>query len=242
MKQTIEDFITSSRQAQSIDELFPIYKKALNQYGYDQIAHAIISDHQHLSNNHEIGLALEDNMLAWTTHYIANDYLNIDPAFHFTMANSGFFTWDLISQQNMSMIQRNIFTEANEFGLHNGINVSIHGPGGVKCVAVASSSQKVISNPRNTSDMISLITHQFNACFLDLKNHKPQRPSDSLTFKEREILKWLATGLTKSEVGEKIHISQHTVNFHMRNIFKKLSAKNTAAALVNAIKDNLINI
>ena len=237
MNHTLEDFITFSRQTKSLDELFSLYVKFMYKYGYDQIAHAVISDHQHLSNNNELGLARQTNMDAWTEHYTNNNYIAIDPGVPITSANSGFFTWEYIAQQDgLSNTQLNIFNEANELGLHHGINVSMHGPSGVKCVAIASSSQKEKILIPNAADKISLLAYQFNSCFLDLFEHQPKQIAVKLSHREQEILKWLSTGLTKIEVGEKIHLSQHTVNFHMRNIFKKLSAKNTAAALVTAIK------
>ena len=63
-----------------------------------------------------------------------------------------------------------------------------------------------------------------------------------LSSREQEVLKWLAQGLTKSCVGDKLNMSSHTVDYHLRNILKKLDAKNTVAATALAIKQNLIEI
>jgi len=243
MNQKIENFITASRQATNIDELFLIYKQAMSDQGYDQIIYAVLSDHQHLSNYNELGVVLQSNLDSWIKHYSEKNYKEIDPAAIFTSANSGFFTWDFIAQQeDLTRKQLDIFKDAENFGLYKGINVAIAGPGGVKCVVLSASSQKNIKLAPNAWDLINLISYQFNTCFLDLSNHNPLKKENILTRREQEILKWLGTGLTKSQVGNKVHLSQHTVNFHMRSILNKLDANNTSQALVTAIKEKLINI
>lgn len=47
-----------------------------------------------------------------------------------------------------------------------------------------------------------------------------------LTKRETEILGLLALGKTSVEIGEKLFISEHTVNTHRKNINKKLEIKN----------------
>ncbi len=53
---------------------------------------------------------------------------------------------------------------------------------------------------------------------------------DELTEREQEILKLLAQGLQNKEIGCKLYIAQHTVEQHIRNIYKKLGLKNRVAA------------
>jgi two-component system response regulator DegU len=49
---------------------------------------------------------------------------------------------------------------------------------------------------------------------------------DSLTKREKEILKLVAEGLTNEEIGKKIFISEKTVKTHLTNIFDKLKVNN----------------
>jgi two-component system response regulator DegU len=56
---------------------------------------------------------------------------------------------------------------------------------------------------------------------------------DSLTKREKEILKLVAEGLTNEEIGKKIFISEKTVKTHLTNIFDKLKVNNRfKAALI----------
>lgn len=49
--------------------------------------------------------------------------------------------------------------------------------------------------------------------------------SAELSFREVEILKSVAIGLTNKEIGMRLDLSCHTVRGHLRRIYKKLSVK-----------------
>ncbi len=53
----------------------------------------------------------------------------------------------------------------------------------------------------------------------------------SLTRRERQILYWVAEGLTSRQIGEQFFVSEMTVKTHRRNLMQKIGAKNLAQAL-----------
>ena len=63
-----------------------------------------------------------------------------------------------------------------------------------------------------------------------------KRPAEPLTSKEVRVLHWVAEGLDSAEVGERMHISEHTVKSHVHHILKKLGARNRPHAVALAIK------
>ena len=72
----------------------------------------------------------------------------------------------------------------------------------------------------------------------------PSRPKDSehqiLTEREIEMLTLLATGLIKKEIAERLSISTHTVNSHIRHIYEKLQVPNAPAAIAKAYKSGIL--
>lgn len=61
-----------------------------------------------------------------------------------------------------------------------------------------------------------------------------------LTGREREILQILVEGQTMKEIAERLFLSPHTVDTHLRNIYAKLHVHSRSAAVARALRDRLI--
>lgn len=61
-----------------------------------------------------------------------------------------------------------------------------------------------------------------------------------LTPREREILKLLVDGLTKKEIADKLFLSFHTIDNHLRNIYTKLRVQSRSSAVSKALKERLL--
>ncbi len=57
---------------------------------------------------------------------------------------------------------------------------------------------------------------------------------DSLTLKEREILQYLAKGVSNQEISEKLFVKEVTIKSHLNNIYKKLNVENRVQAILLA--------
>jgi LuxR family maltose regulon positive regulatory protein len=57
---------------------------------------------------------------------------------------------------------------------------------------------------------------------------------EDLTAKEREILRLLATRLSRREIGQRLYVSLNTVKSHQRAVYRKLGVENRAAAVARA--------
>lgn len=69
---------------------------------------------------------------------------------------------------------------------------------------------------------------------------KPSQNNYSLTEREKEILGLLVDGLTKKKISEKIYLSYHTVDTHVKNIYLKLHVNSRGLAVAKSIKEKLI--
>jgi DNA-binding NarL/FixJ family response regulator len=72
-----------------------------------------------------------------------------------------------------------------------------------------------------------------------LKGETKPSVKEILTRREDEIIFLFAEGYTKSQVGEKLGISPHTVQAHTAHILKKLKLKSTVELLHYAIRKNI---
>lgn len=61
-----------------------------------------------------------------------------------------------------------------------------------------------------------------------------------LTKREKEVLAYIAEGLTNVQIAEKLFISIDTVDTHRKNLHTKLNVKNTAMLIRFAVENNLL--
>ncbi len=69
-------------------------------------------------------------------------------------------------------------------------------------------------------------------------NGSPER----LTPREQEVLRLVSGGFGNKEIGEKLHISEHTVKFHISSVLGKLGAASRTEAVSQGIRQGLIPI
>jgi DNA-binding NarL/FixJ family response regulator len=61
-----------------------------------------------------------------------------------------------------------------------------------------------------------------------------------LTDREREVLRWLARGLSSKEVAQRLDISVRTVETHRANLMQKLGVKSVALLIQVAMREGII--
>lgn len=87
---------------------------------------------------------------------------------------------------------------------------------------------------------------------VNLKSDTPQSPPahqmtdtvtpDSLTEREKEIVRCVARGLSNKEIADHLCVSVHTVTTHRRNICAKLEIHSSAALAIYAIIHGLLDL
>lgn len=68
----------------------------------------------------------------------------------------------------------------------------------------------------------------------------PRESSSELTPKEKKVLELLAADYAKKQIAEELQLSFHTVDAHLRHIYKKLHVHSSAGAVAKALKQGLL--
>ena len=237
----VEDFIEQSNQATNLTTLFSIYSAAMEQYGYDRVLFALVNDHPTLQQEAQHGV-VKNYPEDWVAHYLAEGYDKIDPVRQRVMVSVEAFTWDqLVATTQFSKIQQKLFNEAREAGLNNGIGIPLRGPGGTIAGVGAASGQLNVSPFNRFGQRANLITYQFYFSFWRLMEQKNSKANVQLSQREKDILLWSATGKSREDIALALFISSHTVDYHIRNIFRKLETHTMISAVVKAIQMGYIN-
>lgn len=74
------------------------------------------------------------------------------------------------------------------------------------------------------------------------KNNSETKTVNSLTTREREILKLYAEGYSNQEIADKLCISNRTVDAHKNNIMQKFEFKSTVDMVKFAIKNDIVSL
>jgi DNA-binding CsgD family transcriptional regulator len=64
-------------------------------------------------------------------------------------------------------------------------------------------------------------------------------PEHDLSQREKETLEWLVQGLTTKEIADQLGLSIHTVDTHLRNIYRKLHVHSRTGAVAKVMQAKL---
>lgn len=237
---SLATFIDQSLATQDPNDLFACYLEALGEYGVDRVMYLPVRNTPY-SDVMMPGLSHcypED----WLTYYVEQDYAPIDPTLLHGMGVRDAFTWDnMKSYRDLSSRQTLLMQQGEEAGLNDGVGVPLHGPlGEVYGVGLASS----VANPDIGKHLkaLQLLTTNFHIFYSAMHDEKRNAHGVKLTARELEVLKWCAAGKSNWSIGEILKISEHGVDFHMRNILRKLDADTRVTAVVKALHGGLITL
>lgn len=237
----IEDFIAASNAAKSVDELFELYKKAMAELGFDRLIFSLMTEHIAIKRpaGHGLKLNYPDN---WMEFYVERNLQVTDPVRHKMYAAPGVFTWQsLVEPRHLTKTQVQTLEMGKDAGLRDGIGIPLRGPRGAIAGVGAASSAGGVDMDKNTLSLAQLLSQQFYTAFLALEQPE-DLPCIILSDREQEILLLSALGKSRTSIGDIMCLSEHTIDYHIRKILKKLDANNMVLATLKALNMGLIQM
>ena len=126
------------------------------------------------------------------------------------------------------------------FGKREGLSVPIAGPVGFR--GYVSMAGKHLDDAPDLILIVQMVSLFAYGAVERIVRAMARRSSESLTSREREVLRWIATGKRQSEVAKALSISERTVEQHIRNAKSKLGALNTIHTVAQALSDREITL
>ncbi len=186
-------------------------------------------------------LLLESYPKGWANFYDSRGHFRHDPVVSQCFGSVRPFLWSEIDAKHITDRGRLVMNDAMAFGLTEGFAVPIHDVFGFQAV-VSMGGPAADASP----DMLKAF-HLLAIAAFAAAERLAGRPrggrsgTASLSPREREVLLWIAAGLSKAAVGVKLRIGVTTVETHVRSARHKLEALNTVHAVVEAIRRREIN-
>jgi DNA-binding CsgD family transcriptional regulator len=236
---SFETFIEKANHAKTTDELVTEFLATVKQHGLDRMIFCLQTTHDHIDMKPGVGV-IQNYPEDWMKHYFEKGYDRIDPVITYCQNKMDTFTWAEIPERlQLNRMQAQCLNMGIEAGLYNGICTPLWGPNQFAGVGLASKEKMDSFDGR--LDLITAYCNHFYIAFQRL-HRKADRPEHNiyLTPREREILTWGSKGKTDGEIGTILNLSEDTVDFHFRQVFKKLDANNRTLASTKALSYGLI--
>jgi len=124
-------------------------------------------------------------------------------------------------------------------GMGDGILIPLIGPGLMISVVGAGRTESVSGDAAAKALPIACL---IALCWIRAVAQTLPLDESLLTGRERECLIWAAQGKTSWETARILDVAEVTVNFHLKNVVKKLGVANRVQAVAQAVTDGLIEL
>jgi DNA-binding CsgD family transcriptional regulator len=88
----------------------------------------------------------------------------------------------------------------------------------------------------------SAIARRFWNYFQSVRSESPPEDPWGLTLEEKDVLQYVAKGLSNAEVGKVMEIDRRRVRTQLGHIYRKLGVKTHVEAVVKAVKAGIVNV
>jgi DNA-binding CsgD family transcriptional regulator len=211
------------------NEFNEVLQIASNQ-GFPYLIYAPIRGHAHASQNWTATTYPEE----WQDRYIKKNHLPKNPVRHHALRSRKPFLWSEL-ERSLPAHERDIFHDCRASGMVNGIVIPIHGPEGQTIsVGFACDDADAIR-----VDVIPML-HWLGFRLYHAEDGFDVTPCTRLTAREKELMQLLIDGMDNERIADHMHISINSVEWHLKNIFRKLNVANRTSAAIKAYKLALI--
>jgi DNA-binding CsgD family transcriptional regulator len=180
----------------------------------------------------------------WRARFVAARYDKVDPIGATARVERLPFHWRASDYDGRcSRVQRQMFDEAAEFGLTQGITVPIrHNHGRVTTMTMVTdgAATSFSHNVEQNRHLIHLVALHFDANITGRSGLGAGGVAPKLSPREIECLCWAARGKSTFETAAILVIARRTVVFHLENAKRKLGVATTRQAIVEALRQGAL--
>jgi DNA-binding NarL/FixJ family response regulator len=113
--------------------------------------------------------------------------------------------------------------------------------------ALAAGASAYVLKSAHAVDIASVLRQASSGAVFHAPAYRPSSPGTpqvpalpALTDRERSILSAVASGMTSAAISRDLWISEHTIKFHLTNIYRKLGVVNRAGAVRYALEHGIV--
>lgn len=244
---TLEDFIEQTSRAPDLKSLNHVCSLIRKQYQFDFFA---IFARVNRLNAEPICYFIRELDNDWTRHYEEEQYMFTDPGIRIATNHMTPFIWSshLFAnlKEQLSPKELRMSQDALDYGMNHVFNapfVSKNGDCGLIRFINQDSKPSLVTDSQSqqtkTPELYYLTSYIYESLSRLLK---AQKTHGLLSEREKDILRWIATGKNPAHIAGNFNISENTVCKHLCNIRRKFEVRNTTHAVAKAISMQIISL
>lgn len=122
------------------------------------------------------------------------------------------------------VVPREVTSLKLDFGIKSCLSIGVRGVlGHCTWFVYSNFDQKLLWKLRT---MMQILAPHFHLAYMRAttwsEGNRPPEKKVELTFREEEIMRWVAEGKTNWEISVILNVSLNTIKFHLKNIYQKL--------------------
>ncbi len=236
LDQTIE-FVKALDAARNQEEICQKLLALTRGFGVEHVLAGTIPQPGDLSKSQKANILLDSWPKEWATRYFTKNYIFSDPAIRKLPEGRAFRWSELENLTRDNPKARLVMNEATEFGLRCGITIPLL-PIENEVIGFSLAGHSLEMGPHEES-MLMMLASYATARALVLRDNERQ-PLAFFTTKERDVLRYIASGFARAEVAQRMNVTEKAVDWHLRNIRDKMGVSTTTFAVAEAIRLGII--
>jgi DNA-binding CsgD family transcriptional regulator len=176
----------------------------------------------------------------WLLNYVTKQYHLIDPIVKENFNNFDLQYWKDTYRKHSA--PTSFLKEAEDFDLYKGYSIGYRNLKATEGSLFSFSGKNIEHNLRSELILKQITPHLHRALNQLLAKESETNSSIVVTSREREILQWLKEGKSTWDISAILEISQDTVNFHLKNLSRKLNTSNRTHTVAVALGMKLIDL
>ena len=228
--------VASINYAPTLESVIEIFKDLLAEMGADHFGVHFLPRPEDQLEDVSIAWQIPEE---WRALYLRENFWRWDPAFRFARRTTLPFDWASVPydpERERGITE--VIERARDFKVEKQITIPVPGLCGI--VGIVGIEGCHFDDRELFKPLLHVLAlHVFHR--LEKLIGRRHAKGACLTEREREVLAWAAEGKTAWEIGCILNLSQRTVEWHMRQVCKKLGASNRlqAIAILGDMRSNL---
>ena len=223
-----------------------VIRPLLERYGFDGLCY-IVARHDSGATTGEIAWSTYPRQ--WTALYRHATYAAVDPRLARTRHRAMPYLWDAADAPAAGLCGQFV-RDAARFGIRSSVVISLHDGVAGQVALTFDSAESSLAGARREKVLaalgdlmlIAVALHEGVLSWRIAKAAVRRHAAPRLTQRECDCLKFAARGMTSADIGNKLSLTERTVNFHFGRLRQKLGALNRPEAIAKGVSLGLLSL